>query len=77
MGKKWGKYLFGNGIFSNIVSEKQLKVMKRVKIEREQIRIYCRCEICEGMFDVTGRERSRFCGKGCRDKDYYRRKKVK
>lgn len=51
--------------------------MKRVKVEKEQIRIYCRCEICEVMFDVTGRKRSRFCGKGCRDKDYYRRNKVK
>jgi hypothetical protein len=51
--------------------------MKRVKIDKERIQIYCKCEICEVMFDVTGRKRSRFCGKGCRDKDYYRRNKVK
>ena len=53
--------------------ENKKDIVEEVPV-REQIRIYCRCEICEGIFDVTGRKRSRFCGKGCRDKDYYRRK---
>lgn len=43
-------------------------------INKGVISVYCKCEVCSSYFDVTGKKRSRFCGKKCRDKDFYRRK---
>jgi len=45
--------------------------MKRLK---GVIIIYCRCAFCGIYFDVTGVKRALYCGKGCRDKVYYRKR---
>jgi hypothetical protein len=46
--------------------------MKRLK---GVIIIYCRCAFCGIYFDVTGVKRALYCGKGCRDKVYYRKRR--
>lgn len=40
-----------------------------------KIKIYCKCEVCNNYFDVTGVKRSKYCSKSCRSKVYYLNKK--
>lgn len=39
-----------------------------------EIKIFCICEVCEVLVDVTGKKRTRFCGDTCRKKEERERK---
>lgn len=48
--------------------------MANNKIKKVSIATFCQCEMCKVFFEVQGK-RSKFCGRVCRDKDSYARKK--
>ena len=48
-----------------------------MKSRKNQISLYCKCEICNKYFEVTGRKRSKYCSRNCRDKAFHINKKIK
>ena len=60
-----------HGFWVYMVFFRYISPMKSRKVK---ILIYCLCEMCGKYFEVSGVKRSKYCGRSCRDRDYYVRK---